>query len=152
MKRLTLQSGFTFIELLVVVAIIGLLVAVVSAPLSQFRKAQAIENTANALVAVLNDARTRTLAASNGTNYSVRIESSRAILFPGSSYSDGAGTNEIWDYEATVTAAPVLAGGETQVTFDRLRGTTSQAGTVTLSSSGDTRIVTINSTGSIMRN
>jgi prepilin-type N-terminal cleavage/methylation domain-containing protein len=146
------QSGFTVIELLVVIAIIALLVTVVSLPFANFRKTQALENSANGLVAVFNEARTRTLAATNGTNYSVRIEPTRAILFEGSSYSASASSNEVFSYDEPVTAAHSFTGGGSSVTFDRLRGTTSQPGTITLESAGATRVITVSTTGAVMRN
>ena len=77
------KNGYTLIELAIVIAIIGIILAIVIVPLSKFRKQEALQNTTNAITSILNEARTKTLAGYNNTTYSVRIESTRAILFVG---------------------------------------------------------------------
>ncbi|MBP6904563.1 MAG: type II secretion system protein [Candidatus Pacebacteria bacterium] len=148
----TKQSGVSALELIVVVAVIGLLIAVVVIPLSSFRQQQALQNSTNAVVAVLQDARTKTLAAVGNTAYGVRIESDRIILFTGTTYSSGASTNEAVSLETPVSAAWSLGGGST-ILFARLTGTASASGTITLSlPDGTSRIVTVTSSGTITRN
>lgn len=148
------KNGFTVLELLMVVAIVGVLAAIISLPFSKFRNAQALQNSTNAVVALLNSARTKTLAAVNNTSYSVRIESSRAILYTGTTYSASEQTNEIVTYESPVTLSSIsLNGGGSEVKFNRLKGTTSQYGTITLTlPDNQTRIITVSATGSVTRN
>jgi type II secretory pathway pseudopilin PulG len=149
----TKQAGITLIEITVVMAIVVLLVAVITPSFSKFRNAQALENTTDAVVSLLNEARTRTLAGVNDTSYNVRIESNRAVLFDGAAYSSGDEGNEVLTYETPVTGSATLSGGGSEIYFDRLRGTTDQSGTITLSISGGTsHTITITNVGSIMRN
>lgn len=153
MKIPSLHKGLSLIETVVIVAVVVLLIAVVVAPLNTFRKNQALQNSTNAVVAVLNDARTKTLAAVNNTTYSARIESDRIILFTGTTYTSGASTNETVMLETSVTGSWSLQGGGSAVSFTRLTGVTSQYGTITLTSSGGTtRTVTITANGTITRN
>jgi prepilin-type N-terminal cleavage/methylation domain-containing protein len=150
MKRL--QAGLSIIELLIVVAIIGVLIAVISYPFGTFRNKQALDNSANTVVSILQEARARTLGGVNDTNYSVRFETNRIVLFVGSAYNASATTNEAYSYESPVTLSSTsLAGGATAVTFDRLKGTTSQSGTVTLSNGTKTSVITVSASGSITR-
>jgi prepilin-type N-terminal cleavage/methylation domain-containing protein len=153
MKLFKGQSGITLIEIIVVVSIIALLIVVVALPLITFRKTQALENATNTTIAILNEARTRTLAAVGGTSYGVRIESTQVILFTGTSYSSGSSTNEITPLDSPATASASLSGGGSEIKFDRLSGTTSQSGTITLSiSGGSSHTVTVSATGAVVRN
>lgn len=147
------QSGISIVEILVVISIVVLLIAVIVPSFSKFRNAQALENTTDAVVSLINEARTRSLAAVNDTFYSVRIESDRAVLFDGATYSSGDADNEVLTFETPVTGSATLSGGGSAITFDRLRGTTNQPGTITLSiSDGTSHTVTISAVGTVMRN
>lgn len=147
------QLGLTLIEVVVIIAIIGALIAVVTFPLIKFRQQQSIQNATNGVVSVLNDARTKTLAGLGGTSYSVQIQSDKVILFTGTTYSSATATNESYTIEEPVYLNWSLAGGGNAISFDMLKGTTSQYGTITLTlPNGTTRVITINNTGSITRN
>jgi Tfp pilus assembly protein FimT len=151
MKKL--EAGMSIMEIMVVVAIVLVLIALVSLPFGTFRKTQALENTTDTMVSVLADARTKTLAAVNGTNYSVRFETNRAIFFTGSSYSSGDATNDIITFETPVTMSAInVSGGGSTITFDRLTGKTSQYGTVTFTNGTDTRTISVSATGTVSRN
>ncbi len=148
------SSGFSLLEIVLVVSIIALLAAIVGLPFSKFRQAQALQNSANALVSILGEARTKTLAALDNTSYGVHIQSDQAILFTGTTYSPSASTNMTLLFEEPVTAQTIsLAGGGSEVKFDRLKGTTDQHGTIVIAlPNGQTRTITISATGTITRN
>lgn len=146
--------GFTIIELLVVLAIVVILMGIASLPIIRFRREQALQNTTNAVLTVINEARAKTLAGTENTNYSVRLESDRAILFRGSTYQSSTSTNQIFLYESPVVLGTVaLSGGGSTITFDRLRGTTAHHGTLQLQlPSGTVRTITVTATGTVARN
>lgn len=148
-----MKKGFTVIELLVVLAILAVLMVVITPSFMRFRQQQALQNTTNGVLSLITSARTKTLSGNDNSIYSVRFESSRAILFKGIVYTDGMATNEIYGYESPVTLGTVLLQDATQVlTFDRLRGTTSQHGTIQLQlPNGTTRMITVTQTGSAER-
>ncbi len=147
-------KGFTIIELLIVLTIVAVLVGVTSLPVIRFRREQALQNTTNAVLTVINEARAKTLAGTNNTNYSVRFESDRAILFQGAAYQSTSGTNQIFLYESPVVLGTVaLSGGGSEITFDRLRGTTAQHGTLQLQLPGfSSTTITVTTTGTVARN
>ncbi len=147
------QSGLTLAEIVIIIAIISILIGVVTLPLIKFRQRQALQNSTNAVVAVLNDARTKTLAGLDNTTYSVQIQSDKIILFTGTTYSSGSATNESYTIEEPVYLNWSLNGAVSKVSFNRLTGATSEYGTITLIlPDGTTRIITISSSGSITRN
>ena len=148
------KSGFTLIEIIVVIAIVGILAAIISSPFGKFRNAQALQNTTNAIVSVINSARTKTLASVNNTSYGVHIDSDRVILFTGISYNSEDATNQIVIFEPQVTLETLsLNGGGAEILFDRLKGTTSQYGTIVIDlPSGQSKTITVQATGSVLRN
>ena len=148
------KNGFTLVEFLVVVAIIGIIAAVIVPSFSKFRNQQALQNSTNALISVLNEARTKTLASVNNTYYGVHLQSDAAILFVGGAYALGAATNETVYYESPVAmTSATLTGGGSDVKFDRLKGTTSQYGTITLALPDTTsHSVSVSATGTVQRN
>lgn len=148
MHKTTTQSGLSAIELIVILAIVALLVVIGGLPFLKFRQQQALQNTTNAVVSLLNEARTKAIAGYDNTSYSVRVEQQQAIVFTGTTYSAGASTNQIVLFESPIT------GPSTPVTFSfaRMKGTTS-SGTLTMSiPNGATRTITVTTTGAITRN
>lgn len=154
MKKNFLQNGISTFEIVMVIAIIAILVTVIVVPFSSFRGNQALQNTTNTVVSLLEQARTQTLSGVGNTNYSVRIESSQAVLFTGSSYDANASTNRYFLYESPITLGTLaLQGGGSQITFDRLTGKTSHYGTIELVlSASRSATITVSSTGTVSRN
>ncbi len=149
----TYRRGFTLLEMTIVLAIAVVLITIVTPPFIKFRQQQALQNTTNAIVSVLSDARAKTFAALNNTSYSVKIESNQATLFTGTSYSSSDPTNDVYPFETPTTVTWSLAGGGSVISFDRLKGTTSQYGTITIQlPSGVTRVITITTLGTVARN
>ena len=153
MKNFFLQKGITVIEILIVIAVIGALIAVIALPFGSFRSRQALENTTALAVSVLTEARARTMAGLGDTNYPVLFEVGQLTLFSGSTYASNHPDNEVFIYEQPVTLQAItVSGGGSKITFDRLKGTTSNSGSVVLTiPSGDIRTLSISSSGSINR-
>ncbi|MCC7436639.1 prepilin-type N-terminal cleavage/methylation domain-containing protein [Candidatus Nomurabacteria bacterium] len=147
------KKGLSLIEIIMVVAVLGIILTISVPGFVNFRKNQSIQNTTNSVVSLLEEARARTLASYNNTFYSVRIESNRAILFTGGTYSSSSPTNKTVPFESPVVLQSIsLSGGGSEIKFDRIKGTTSQYGTIVLQiPSGTSRTITINSGGVITR-
>lgn len=136
----------------------GIILAVVVPSFSSFRNRQVVRNTAEEVVALLNEARTTTLLSKSSTYYSVHIESSRAVLFTGGTFDTNAASNKVFTFDTLVTAPSAsvsLNGGGSDVKFDRLTGDTSNYGTIQVNLVSDStmkKIITINKLGVVSAN
>jgi prepilin-type N-terminal cleavage/methylation domain-containing protein len=126
------QGGFTLIELLVATAIILLITAIVIFSLRTFGQQIEIESTGQNILSTLRLARSQTLASEGETNYGVHFENDKFVLFSGSNYIAGASSNKEYKLVDSEINNIALNGGGNEVIFERIRGSTSQHGTVTV--------------------
>lgn len=125
------SKGFTAIEMLITVAIIGVLSTVILYPLSSQRTVRTLDGAKLKTLSALERARSLTLASKNSLQYGVYFATSTIAVFSGSTYSQGA----------VVETAPVPTGveivsinfaGGREVLFDRLTAETSDVGSLKL--------------------
>ena len=150
------SKGFTLVEIIIAIAIIVTLASIVALNLGTFRETQGISNATDEIIALVNQARARTLAADGGTNYGVHFGVQDAVLFAGSSYTPGTTGNITVTLDPSVELDAVsLAGGGQDVIFDMLTGETEEYGTVAIRRLPDTvgeKTLTIEKTGAISQN
>lgn len=151
----TLQKGFTLIEVLIVISIMAIISMILVSSFSLFNKSQALDKDADLIVESLEEARSKTLASHNASQYGVYFASTTITIFTGTTYSSSSSTNR--DFPLTLTDRVLsisLFGGGNNVVFNRLTGETGQYGTVVISSptTSRTRTVTIHKTGVIETN
>ena len=147
------MRGFTLAEIIIAVAILVLLATLVIGNLGPFRDRTNLNSAAEDGVSLLNEARSRTLSSQGGSQYSVRFETNKMILFTGATYNAGAPDNNESPLPAAIEISSIsLNGGGVAVTFNRLTGATANYGTITfrlIHDTSQTRVVTINSAGNI---
>ncbi len=148
------RQGFTLVEILIVIGVIVILTSIMSVSILNFKNKQALENSTNMIISTLNDARAKTLASVNNNQYGVHIQNDKVVIFTGGTYSSSTISNENFFYESPVSMTALsLNGGGSDIKFDRLKGSTSQYGTITIALPGSTsRNITVASTGTIQRN
>lgn len=147
------NKGITAIELLIVISIVVLIGIITVPSLVSFRKDQALQNTTNAVVSLLQEARAKTTASYNNMVYSVIVDTTSATMFTGTTYNALEPTNKVVSYETPVARQSItLTGGGSTVTFDRLKGTTAQHGTLVLGiTGGASKTITLSPSGVITR-
>lgn len=140
-----LQRGFTLLEMMIVIAIVGVMAAIAMPGFSAWREKQAVSNAAGSLLMHLKQARNLAIAE----NRSVKTTfSSTAYTFDadttvspvpacGPCRSDVIGYNQ---FSANLSVSPA-----TTRTFSS-RGTTN-SGTITLTASGNSKAIVINIIG-----
>jgi prepilin-type N-terminal cleavage/methylation domain-containing protein len=128
------RRGFTLIEILVSISVVVILAAIMWMGLSSFRESYELDQSADAILALLKDARTRTLASDGATQYGVHFEETKVVLFSGASYNP-AGAIDTFQLPSSIRISSVnLAGGGRDTVFARLSGATTQSGTIVLES------------------
>lgn len=152
------NKGVTLLEITIVVGILAIMVAIITPSFANFRNKQAVENTTQDLVSLLNEARTNTLLSKSSVFYSVHLETNRAVLFDGGTFDTNDSSNKVitFDTQVSVPSAGIsLNGGEVDVSFDRLTGDTSDYGTIIVSLISNTSIsktITVNQLGVVSSN
>ncbi len=151
--------GFTAVEILVALGIIISVLAVVLPSINTFRGRQSVDTTTSEIVLLIEKAQNQTLNSLASSQYSVRIESGRAVLFAGTTFTEGAVGNEIITYQSRVQVATSggtsFNGGGNTLTFQRLTGNTNNYGTITVSlvsNASVNKIITVLQTGSVSTN
>ncbi|RJQ37553.1 hypothetical protein C4552_00770 [Candidatus Parcubacteria bacterium] len=145
------RRGVTALELLLAIALVAIIATLLASGFSLFRRSVAVGAATETTLAVLAEARSRTLGSRDAASWGVHFETSRIVLYKGPAFSEGAAGNEVTALGGDVRIATIaLAGGGSDVLFDRLTGATSQAGTITIEHAHDAsrfRVITVLATG-----
>lgn len=117
------MRGFSLVEVIVALGILGLLLGLAVAGYRTFTRNINLETIAQQVIIVLDDARSRTVASLNDSQYGVRFQNNTYTLL--------ANPNEVHTLPAGVEFSSIaLAGGGSDVMFNRITGTTAQSGRV----------------------
>lgn len=152
-----MKKGFTLLEILVAVGIIVLLCVIIIGSFSSFRKNQEFDNAIEDAVSVLNSAKSKTLSSENASQYGVHLETSRIVLFTGTTFTEsnvGSNpSNQITKLPNSVELVNIsLNGGGSDVVFKRLTGDTDKYGSFIIRLKSDVsknKTIEIKSTGII---
>lgn len=136
--------GFSLLELIIVIAILGVLVTTIVPSFLKFRQSSVLNTETQELVTIINRARLLSVSSKNDQQFGVHLEAGQVVLFQGTTYSAGAVTNEphIWNSSLTL-ATIVVNGGGPDVVFQKVTGATNQNATTTLLITGTTASSTV---------
>ena len=137
-QRSSDRKGFTFIEVLLVMAILALLLGSSTIALSVLRGGTELQTEARSFSRVLELARNRTIASQGDARHGVYVDAgaSQYVLFQGDDYASRT-SEEVFQLPDTIEFGAVSFGGGQEVVFDRIQGTTSQEGSVVLRIAAD---------------
>jgi prepilin-type N-terminal cleavage/methylation domain-containing protein len=127
-KLLQTNKGFTLIELLIVGAIVVLIASFVIGSLSNYRNEQTLRTESLAVVSIINEARSKTLASFESSVYGVHLEDDSVTLFQGATYSLGDTDNEVHSLPNNLEIGNITISGGDDIIFERLTGDTSNTG------------------------
>ncbi len=149
-KKSPNNYGFTLLEILMVIAIMGILITIIISSFSILNKSQALEKSVRQGASIVSQARSLTLSSKEDSNYGVHFESSTLTLFKGSTYSALDGSNITTSLNNLVLITNIaLTGGGSDVVFERLNGSINTPGTITYTLGSKTKSLTISGTGLI---
>ncbi|MFT5280674.1 MAG: prepilin-type N-terminal cleavage/methylation domain-containing protein [Flavobacteriaceae bacterium] len=145
----SIKTGFTLLEIIAGIAILGIIAAVGIGSLSDFRKEQNFTGTIQETLALISNTKEDTLGSRGDTNYGVHFEESKIVVFEGSSYSSSDPDNRETLLENDITISDIsLTNNATEIVFERLTGDVDEVGTITISDiSGNAVTITIERTG-----
>ncbi|MBX4198175.1 prepilin-type N-terminal cleavage/methylation domain-containing protein [Candidatus Parcubacteria bacterium] len=149
------RSGFTILELMIVMGILGLLSYITITTFSLFNTTQALNRDVQLIVTSLEEARSKTISSDDSSQYGIHFATTTITLFKGSSFNSADPLNQIVFLNTTNRVSAItLAGGVKDVIFSRISGDVSGSGTVVISSAraSSTKTVTIYATGIVESN
>lgn len=130
------KNGLTIIEMLAVVAIIAVLATITTGAFYSLRRQSALDAATENIIALLNQARTKTLASENDSEFGLHFETAKAVMFKGIAYSATSSNNEAFNLPSPVEMSDISFGGN-EFFFKKFTGNASQAGTVVLKLKSD---------------
>lgn len=143
MRNIRLR-GFTALEILIVIAILGILLSVILPSFMNFRRSSLLNTDTMNLITLINRARLLSVSSKDDDQYGIHLESSKAVLFKGSVYSAGTTTNETHTFSTGLTLSSIAVnGGGSEVLFEKVTGATTQNATTTLLVTGTTSSTTV---------
>jgi prepilin-type N-terminal cleavage/methylation domain-containing protein len=150
---LNFKKGFTVLEILIVLGIMAILVTIILPSFRTMRSNEVLKATTSEIFSALGKAKSGTLSSVNSSEYGVHFESDLIVIFKGTSYSSSDVNNENISITSPASISAInLTGGAVDLYFDRLSGAPNKTGTITVSTSSFSKIITISSTGTISMN
>jgi prepilin-type N-terminal cleavage/methylation domain-containing protein len=146
-------KGFSAVEILIVVAIMGLVAGSIFYSFSSFSKEQSLTSAVETFKTALNEARSKTLSSLGDSQYGVHIENTKAVLFKGTTYSASDANNVAFVMPTAVEIVSIsLNGGGANMVFQKITGKTNQYGSAIIrlrSNIAKSKTITINQSGTI---
>lgn len=146
-----MRRGISIIEILIVIAVLGIIFAIVLPQFSKMRENQVLKNGVGDVLSAIDKARAQTLSSLNSFSYGVHFEAGKVIIFKDESFISIDANNETINIIAPASISNVYLDGVSTVSgefyFNRLSGTPSKTGSVTLSTPNYSKIIRISSTG-----
>jgi prepilin-type N-terminal cleavage/methylation domain-containing protein len=125
------SRGFTFTELLVVMAIIGIITAISAVSFKSMYQHAARTSGASEMFEALTQARAKTLSAQNDMVYGVHVSSTAIVRFEGGIFTEGGATNQTYAFEGAVRAtSSIIASNNGTIVFTKLAGIPSASGEI----------------------
>ena len=141
----------TIIEVLAVITVLGIIFSIVIPQFSKTKELQVLKNGVQDGLSSINKARSQTLASLNSSEYGVHFQSDKVIIFKGDIFDPSATDNETINIVTPANISNVTLGGISgnsgDVYFNRLSGSPSRTGTITISTTSYSKIITISATG-----
>lgn len=152
-KRYTYRSGFTLVELLIVLAVIALVASAATFSFTQLDGTQSVDKTTLSVLSFLNEAQSKAISSTDDSNFGVRILNNKIIFFEGTSYGTARASSSY--VLSNLVAIATSSGIGTDVIFNSLTGQTNASGTINIylvSSPKTSSTIQVFSTGIAQRN
>jgi Tfp pilus assembly protein FimT len=154
MKKIQLQRGFTFIELITILGLVGVCGAMsIAMSMSALTQSNVSEERDHFVALLLQTARADALANRDAAPHGIYIDNicHRYIRFAGNTFTPpGNCTHDQREIPYTNEATDVASTGGNTILFEQLSGNVIQgAGSITLANGGEVQAVRLRSIGQI---
>lgn len=136
------RLGFSLIELILVVAVILTLGVLSSVFYSRFLNQNSVANVSDQFASQLRKAQTYAMAGKQNSSWGVKYTAGAITLFASSS----SAFDETFSVNGNIGVS-----GFSQVIFAKATGIPDGTPTITISGGGNTKIVSVNSQGTVLR-
>ncbi len=145
MARFSKNFGFTLIEVLVVIAVLGGIVGLAIPFYQSFQVGSQLDNTTQELVGSLRRSQMRAMASDAFSSHGVHFSSGVFVVFQGVSYNPADILNEESEVPGAISITPSMGA---DIIFSAVHGETSNSGTITINATnGESRSIIINEIG-----
>jgi Tfp pilus assembly protein FimT len=125
--------GFSTLEIIAVVSIMLIITGIVLVSSSSSIRFYELNRVTHSLASLIKKARVQSVYSENASKYSIKLFEDRAVLFAGTTYTEGTPTNEVYSFGSRVELATTsLDINSDIITFDRITGKTDNFGTIIL--------------------
>ncbi len=146
MKKKIIKTGFTLVEMLIVVGLITLLAAISFPIYKNFIEVSQIDNTTRDLQETLRRANGKSQASDFNSRWGVHITSKAFVLFSGSSWLS---RDTSYDENHPAGWGINISSSVPDIIFTK-NGTTTTIGTITINGgTGNNKIINVNGEGTI---
>lgn len=144
-----MPRGFTLVELLVVLAILGVLSAMAIGIFGNLVPESQLRLQADGVVTLLRGAQAKSIDGYADDVWGVHLTNTQATQFKGSSYL----SRDVAYDEVLAFSEPLTVSGLSEIVFEGRTGKTTNTGTITLISSvvNESIVLTINASGRVER-
>ncbi|HTK33207.1 MAG TPA: GspH/FimT family pseudopilin [Candidatus Paceibacterota bacterium] len=132
MQRPSTTAGFTLIEILLVIAIAGILLSIGTYWYNTARSNAIVSTTTDSIVSALEQARSNAISGKNGASFGVKFNSDSYVTFMGSAYSTSSASNSTTTIDSGATLTNTITDPNDAIVFTRLTGATNSTATVTV--------------------
>ena len=150
------SNGFTILDLIITIAIFSIILSTVFVSLANFFNSNSLELMGTEMIHVIRKARSNSVNNLNDSNWGVYFnnadpENPDFIFFKGLSYeSRDMDFDEIHELENSIIyQSIVLSGSGNEIVFEKNTGNALNIGTIEITQSNNTFIISINEIGKI---
>jgi Tfp pilus assembly protein FimT len=150
------KKGISVVEILVIITVLGIIFSIVVPQFSKNKELQVLKSGTGDILSTINKARIETISSLNSSSYGVHFQSDKVIIFKGTVFLANDLNNEAVNILTPASISNVTLGGVSgnfgDVYFNRLSGSPSTTGTITISAGSYSKIITISATGVVSSN
>lgn len=144
------KKGMSLLEILVAIAIVGILLLVILPQFSKMRENQTLQSAVVDVVSAIERARSMSISSIDSSSYGVHFESDKVVIFKGITYSAVDPLNEDINIISPATISDILFGvSDVDVYFSRLLGEPNATGFVKITTESFSKTINLSATGTV---